>query len=100
MNSRFQGPLNLAVIVCSRVLERSSPVLHVSHDEEGDWQFLCDGDHGHDHGDRGRVLSLGEVLALDSSLEGLAGLPEGFRAWRSAAGAAWRVEPSAPDRHA
>jgi len=99
MSSSFKGPINLAVIVCRKVLDGSAPILSVSHDEDGEWQFLCDGDHAHNKADQARLVAMAEALALDPSLEELGALPTGFRAWRSAQGALWQVGPSPSDRH-
>jgi hypothetical protein len=37
----FSCRIETAVFTTAKVLEDGFPVLMVSHDEEGDWQFLC-----------------------------------------------------------
>jgi len=38
----FSAARNTAVFICARVRD-GAPVLHVTHDADGDWQFLCGG---------------------------------------------------------
>jgi hypothetical protein len=41
---KFRQERHLGVFTCKRVAE-GAPILHVSHEEDGDWQFLCGGQH-------------------------------------------------------
>ena len=41
----FSDAPNTACFTCCHVLEENKPILYVSHDEDGYWQFLCGGNH-------------------------------------------------------
>lgn len=87
----FDEAENLAVFVCQRVAN-GAPILEVTHDEEGDWQFLCGADHRDPAPDDGGIVRcLGCVLALDPALASLATLRERERAERPNAAAPWRI---------
>jgi hypothetical protein len=67
----------------------SEPILFVSHDDDGDWQFLT--------GETARkedavVVGLKEIVELDSSVATLADLPTGWIATRRSPDAAWERE--------
>jgi hypothetical protein len=84
---RFQNGRNCAVITTKPVIHDGLPILLVSHDEEGDWQFLCGIT---DQVDDGAVVSLGSILQRDSTLADLADLPQGWQASREAFGGEWK----------
>lgn len=82
---------NVAVITLEKILNRESPVLYVTHDaEDGMWQFL-DGDEV--NVEDARLLSLMEMVNLDSSLAQLFDLPQGWMAWRDNEESKWFREP-------
>ena len=68
--------------------------MKVCHDLDGDWQFLCGGDHSES---RPVIVCLGCALELDSELGQLADLPPGWAARRKRAAAAWSRELLPPD---
>jgi hypothetical protein len=74
------------VFTSRQVLEDRLPILEVSHDDDGDWQFLCGTT---DDEDDARMISLAHALALDPSIGELADLPPGKSARRKRAGARW-----------
>ena len=42
MEFPFYDSPDTATIICCHILERQTPILYVSHDEDdGMWQFLC-----------------------------------------------------------
>jgi len=87
----FDLPENSAVFVCARVAA-GAPILEVSHDEEGDWQFLCGADHSDPAPDDGGLLRcLGCVLAGDASLAALATLRCAESASRPDVATPWRI---------
>jgi len=96
--SRFEFSMarNTAVIVCDRV-RQGHPILYVAHDEGGDWQFLCGGQHDEGSGDGGSIGCLECVVADDPSLNDLADLCEDWSAERDQAGAAWRRHDHSED---
>ncbi len=58
----------------------------VSHDDEGDWQFLCGTTN--DPAD-GALVSLGTMLARDGTLSEVADMPDGWIAEQAHVGAEW-----------
>lgn len=92
----FADPEETDVITLERILRGDSAILLVTHDrDEGGWQFL-DGEQVFE--EDGVLVSLGEIVHWDPSLERLADLPEGWYAWRPAPSASWqRGEGEAPD---
>ena len=83
-------PDQVAVFVCSHVFEQGHPVLYVVHDDEGDWQFLCGGDHD----DGPRVIALSHMLQRDPSLrEVRLRLARCQQAERASPAAAWQCGP-------
>ena len=88
---RFQEPRNTRAIVCTHVLDESKPILMVSHDADGDWQFLC-GDEGHTDAKEAKVVSLESVVVRDVSLNELATMCTAHVARREAVGGAWSIE--------
>ena len=77
--------MELAVYVCSHVFENSRPVLFVSR-ADGDWQFLCGGEHD----EVPRVVGLNHVLERDPTLAELQDLPDEWEADRVGPAAPWR----------
>ncbi len=88
----FHEGKNRAVFTTRPVLEDAHPILLVTHDRDGDWQFLCGTTN---EPEEGRIVSLGCVLERDCSLARVADLPEGWRAYRTTTRAAWRREQTA-----
>jgi hypothetical protein len=85
----FHQGKNVAVFTTNRVLDGSHPILFVSHDSEGDWQFLCGTTN---RPSNGRIVCLGSIIKRDDSLADLADLPEGWQAVRDSVGGRWRRE--------
>jgi hypothetical protein len=86
---RFDEDRHLGVFVCKHVAARA-PILYVSHDADGDWQFLCGEAHGDAEG--ARLVCLEQMVAADPTLNELASLSTGQQATRQAVGAAWQVD--------
>ena len=84
----FRDKPNTAVFTCVHVLNRERPILHVTHDEDGDWQFLCGAQHDVEEG---RVIALEEAYALDPSVGQLAGLNYGRSADRADINSGWVI---------
>lgn len=82
----FHDPPETLSFTTDFVLE-GEPIVFVSHDYDGDWQF---------HGDQDpseaepQVVCLGSMVSLDSSLEGLFDLPRGWAAERKSPKHKWR----------
>jgi hypothetical protein len=86
----FALPRNTAVFVCERI-KKGAPVLHVSHDSDGEWQFLCGGDqHAEGQSDGPSVACLECVAADDPTLNELSDLCGDWSAERDRIGHPWR----------
>jgi len=84
---KFSEPENTAVFTCDHVLDKERPVLFASHDNDGDWQFMC----GHDDHTEGnaKLISLKQAVDLDNSINDLYEMPLGYGAQRKSVGAKW-----------
>lgn len=86
--SKFNDFPDTMVITLKEVLDGKKPVLYVSHDEEdGMWQFL-DGSDELDI-ENARIVTLEEILGVDSSLSSLLDLSIGWKAERVDRDAKW-----------
>jgi hypothetical protein len=86
----FADPVNVAVLTLRQIVQEGWPILQVSHDDDGTWQFLgwetpCETDV--------LVVSLANIVRMDSTVKQLADLPLGWRAWRQRAEEEWRRAP-------
>lgn len=70
----FADAPNTACFTCRHVLDEGKPVLYVSHDDDGFWQFLCGSTHSEADA---RIVSLAEILKTDGSVADLAQLDYG-----------------------
>ena len=84
----FYDKPNTAAFTCVHVLEQGKPILHVSHDEDGYWQFLCGERHS---GDEGRIVALAEAYELDPSVGTLAPMGCGHSADRTDVNGGWII---------
>ena len=85
---RFLDAPNTAVYTTSFVLD-GKPVTYVSHDADGDWQFFSD-DEALNKMAVLKIVGLGQMIERDHTLAGLATMPRGFGATRSAVGEQWK----------
>jgi hypothetical protein len=87
----FHEGRNRAIFTTKPVLRDGHPILLVSHDRDGDWQFLC----GTTNRPKdGQVVSLECIFERDRTLAEVADLPEGWTAYRRTKGTAWKREKS------
>jgi hypothetical protein len=82
----FAVPIATATYCTGRVAKDRMPILHVSHDDEGDWQFL---DGTTEEPEDCTLLCFGCVFEMDSRVGELADLPRGWMAWRDSPGHPW-----------
>lgn len=84
---RFREPRDLGVYTTKDILA-GAPVLHVFHDEEGDWQF-----HSSQEPDASQaaLVALGELVRLDPTLNGIRFLNYGEAASRESVGGEWEI---------
>lgn len=85
----FWDAPNTAAFMCSHVLNEEKPILYVSHDEDGYWQFLCGGTHTEDDA---KVVSLMSAWKHDESIGQLASMPCGSVAQRLDIHSEWRIK--------
>lgn len=86
----FSDPPNLAVIANRNIISGQAWIAYVSHDsDDGGWQFHTDQTEPIDESSA-TVVSLRNILELDSSIDQLADLPLGWYAWREASDAPWQ----------
>lgn len=81
---------NLAVITTKFVLENNSPIVSVFKDIEGDWQFF--GPEENISEDEARVISLEEILQIDSSINEILTMENENHAWRTGIDDHWKIE--------
>jgi hypothetical protein len=80
---------NVAVFTTKYVVEKGSPIIYVSHDDEGDWQFFSKEDATEQEA---RIVTLDEIIERDPSIKEILWMPEGMEAWREGAGKAWTTK--------
>lgn len=90
----FPDPINTAAFTTTRVLRDGYPVLLVSHDQDGDWQFMCTTTN--DSADA-EIVCLGCAYERDRTVAEVADLPPGWQAWRDSVGGPWERVPREPD---
>ena len=86
----FTDPPNTQAFICRHVAA-GQPVLYVSHDEDGDWQFLCGRIHDFARGERPMLVCLEDAVRLDPGLNALAGLCTSHHAERTSPSARWSI---------
>jgi len=67
--------LNIYVFTSKYVIKSSSPIVYVSHENDGDWQFL--GVENNLKAEDAMIVSLGEILKHDPSILLIMDLPFG-----------------------
>lgn len=92
----FSEEPNTAVFTCAHVLTDGHPVLHVSHDADGDWQFLCREEEPHETADA-RIVGLCEIVKLDPTLNQLAEMCTAHEATRDSVTSPWCIEDHTVD---
>lgn len=86
----FDQPPNCAVITLHRIVDGSSEILYILHDEDDHgWQFLDGGDVSEEDA---AVVSLAHVVKLDDSVKEVANIPPGARAWRESVSSPWQTD--------
>lgn len=77
----------LPAYICSHVFENTRPVMLVCK-EDGDWQFLCGGEHDED--EIPRVVGINHLLDRDKTLYEVMDLEDGWEAEREEVGGEWK----------
>lgn len=87
---KFRDAPNTMVITTKRIINKEAFVSLVFHDEEdGMWQFLDGSDTDENSA---AIISLAEMVSLDSSIEALYDLPLGWVAWRNDQDSNWESQ--------
>ena len=86
----FKDPPTRAAFICQHVAD-GDPVLYVSHDDNGDWQFLCGRVHDADAGERPLLVCLADAVRRDPGLNDLARLCRKHHAERASPTAPWSI---------
>jgi len=83
----FAEAKNLGVFTTKLVLEEAFPIMLVTHDDDGDWQFLC----GTTNDSRdARVVCLSDIVNTHPNVSELADLPMGWKAFRNSPDDSWQ----------
>lgn len=90
----FSDDVNTATYCTAQVARERFPVLQVSHDADGDWQFM---DATTEQPGECVLLCLGCVYERDPTLSEVADLPRGWSAFRPEVGAEWERGQNAPE---
>ncbi len=93
----FDQPRHCATFTTRQVLDRSEPILLVSHDaDDHGWQFI--GSSEVTMADA-KLVALGEIVKIDPTVLEVATLRPGYQAMRSAVGEVWtqRKHPPVPE---
>jgi hypothetical protein len=93
---RFALDRHAAVLVCTHVWDDGLPIVTVSHDADGGWQFLCDADHTECSASEAKLVCLEHVIARDPSVNAVAGMCSDHTATRSSPEAVWQFEDEVP----
>lgn len=82
---KFRESKNLAVFTTRAWTEEQKPLLHVVHENDGDWQFLT----GHQFPRDIRIVGLEQMVLRDKTLNELFNLGYGEEAQRESVGGKW-----------
>jgi len=89
MAMRFRENLAVYVFTLKCIVLDRMPITYVSHDAEGDWQFLRQDRQLRE--EDAMLISLGEMIEHDPSILEVADLPLGGIATRSNQNSPWQV---------
>jgi hypothetical protein len=87
-NKKFSEPDNTAVFTTRFVTDKKE-ITHVTHEkEDGAWQFFSD-DQFDNFESVAKIVGLGEIIKMDSTIHELADMPLGYEANRKFKGDKW-----------
>ena len=89
-SKKFNDSLDKAVFTTIHVVKEHSPIVWISHELDGDWQFMGN-DPIEDFTKVAMVVSLGEIIKLDKSVLKVADLPMGYCATRKSKSDKWSI---------
>jgi len=88
MKFKFREDRNLGVFTTKQFLDNNKPIVRVSHDEDGDWQFLTDEAELKD----AKIVHLEFMTNKDETLNEVFQLGYGQTVIRDFIGGSWRLE--------
>jgi len=89
---KFKEPENTAVFTTKFVIVDKKDITTVYHDkEDGAWQFMSEG-HFDDFSTVAKLVGLGQIVKIDSTLTQVADMPRGYFAHRKSKGEKWVIE--------
>jgi len=89
-SKKFPDALTKAVYTTIHVMNEHSPITLVSHELDGDWQFMGAEPVG-DYTKIAKVVGLGEIIKKDKSVLEVADLPRGYQATRKSKKDKWSI---------
>ncbi|HET7857400.1 MAG TPA: hypothetical protein VFL41_13165 [Gaiellaceae bacterium] len=89
----FEDPKDHTVYTTRFVLEEDRPILLVSRDPDGEWEFLCTMT---DDPKDAREVSLAFIVDQDPRVAEVADLPVAWRAFRDSPESPWLQRPFSP----
>lgn len=91
-NKKFEESDSTAVFTTKFVTNNKKDITRVTHEkEDGAWQFFSN-DHFDNFYDVAKVVGLGEIIKMDSSILELADMKKGFVANRNSKSDKWLIE--------
>ncbi|MCU0471378.1 MAG: hypothetical protein MUF58_22615 [Arcicella sp.] len=85
----FKDNLNTAVITTQYILNKKSPILFVNHYDDGFWEFL--GIESNLKDEDFKIISLDEIIQIDSSILEVSDLPYEGKAYRENINSPWII---------
>jgi len=86
----YSENLNLAVFTTTYVMIKKSPIVYISHDFEGDWQFLSAETVPTTEA---MLVALGEIIEFDPTVIEVLNMPLNHGAFRKDKNSGWRIVP-------
>jgi hypothetical protein len=83
---QFSDSPDTACFSCKHVVSEGAPILSVTHDHDGSYQFLCGQEHKEEDA---KIISLKEATVLDPTLNQLYNMPIGVGADRETKDGDW-----------
>ena len=88
----FKEPLNMAVFTTKFVVIDKKDVTIVRHEhEDGAWTFFSN-DKYDNYEEVAKIVGLGEIIKIDSTILQIADMPKGFYAQRNSKQDEWKIE--------
>ena len=70
----FKDSPNTRCFTCCHILDENKPIQYASHDDDGDWQFLCCKKHVPEEA---RIVALSEIIRIQKNVIELSDLNYG-----------------------